>query len=209
MRHKVHVRSYSRPSSSASFRSSATDEVGLIEQLQSRLDALEYENERLRTASETQPVVDSAQLERLQSDKQNAIDRTAELEAKLRGLEQDLKTRDDERRNLVNQNLELTTQLNDATSEVQRSLTSHEREAQVHQETLKSLRDQVHELERVNSKKDELINGHTSELETLRNDLERAYAEVEEERKELGAQIDELRIAGQVEFNSFLRWLLC
>jgi CAP-Gly domain-containing linker protein 1 len=136
VRHKTHVRSYSRPSSSASFRSTATDDVGLVEQLQSRLDALEYENERLRTASEAPPAVDSSQLEQLQSEKQSAIDRATELEANLAGFEQNLKSRDDEVRKLVTQNLKLTTQLNDATSEVQRSLASHEQETQAHHATL-------------------------------------------------------------------------
>jgi CAP-Gly domain-containing linker protein 1 len=56
----------------------------------------------------------------------------------------------------------------------------------------------VQELELLNSQKDEVISGHSLDIETLRSDLERAYAELEEERKELGAQIDELRIAGQV-----------
>jgi len=198
VRHKTHARPYSRPSSSASIRSTATDEVGLVEQLRSRLDALEYENERLRTASETQPAEDSARLEQLQSDKQKAINRATELEANLAGFEQNLKTREDELQKLVTQNLELTTQLNDATSEVQRSLACHEQEKQAHYAILESLRDQLQELERLNSQKDERITEHSSDIEALRGDLERAYAELEEDRKELGAQIDELRIAGQV-----------
>jgi len=198
VRHKTHARSYSRPSSSASIRSAATDEVGLVEQLQSRLDALEYENERLRTASETQPVEDSFRLEQLQSDKQNAVKRATELEANLAGFEQNLKSREDELQKLVTQNLELTTQLNDATSEVQRSLASHEQEKQAHHAISESLRNQLQELERLNSQKDEKITEHSSDIEALRGDLERSYAELEEERKELGAQIDELRIAGQV-----------
>jgi CAP-Gly domain-containing linker protein 1 len=198
VRHKTHTRSYSRPSSSASIRSVATDEVGLVEQLRSRLDALEYENERLRTASETQPAEDSVRLEQLQSDKQNAINRATELEANLAGFEQNLKLREDELQKLVTQNLELTAQLNDATSEVQRSLASHEQGKQAHHAVLESLRDQLQELERLNSQKDERITEHSSDIETLRGDLERAYAELEEDRKELGAQIDELRIAGQV-----------
>jgi DNA repair exonuclease SbcCD ATPase subunit len=197
IRHKTHMRSYSRPSSSTSFRSAATDEVTLAEQLQSRLDALEYENERLRTASEAEPVVDSVQL---QSEKQIAIDRVAELEAKLAGLEQSSQTRDDELQKLEIRNSELTTQLNEATLEVKRSLVNHEQESQAHHATLKSLRDQVQELERLISQKDEVIDGHKSDVATLRSDLARAYADLEEDRKELGAQIDELRIAGQVSY---------
>jgi hypothetical protein len=137
-------------------------------------------------------------LVQLQAEKQNAVDRAAELEAKLAGLEQDLKSRDDELQKLATQNLELTTQLNDATSEIQQSVVIHEQETQALRVTLKPLQDQVQELDRLNSQKDETINGHTSDIEALRSDLERAYAELDDERKELGAQIDELRIAGQV-----------
>ena len=197
-RHKPHVRSHSRPSSSTSTRSAATDEVALIEQLQSRLDALEYENERLRTASEVEPAVDSVQIEQLQSEKQYAIDRATELDVKLAGVEQDLKSRDIDLRKLESQNMQLTIQLTDATSEVQRYLASHEQETQAHHASFRSLRDQMLELERFNSQKDAVISAHSSEIGVLRGELESAHSDLEEERKELGAQIDELRIAGQV-----------
>lgn len=176
----------------------ATDEVALVEQLQSRLDALEYENERLRTASEVEPAVDSAQSEQLQAEKQHAIDRATALDTKLTELEQDLKSRDMELRKLESQNVQLTMQLNDATSEAQRNLASHEQETQAHNASLKSLRDQMQELERFNSQKDAVISANASDIGVLRGDLERAYSDLEEERKELGAQIDELRVAGQV-----------
>lgn len=198
LRNKAHLRSYSRPSSSTSFRSTGTEEVGLIEKLQSRLDALEYENERLRAASEAEPTADPAQLEQLQSEKQKAIDMAVDLEVKVASLEEAIKSRNDRLQNLEARNLELTTQLNGAKDEVQRSTATKEQEAEFQRSALKSLQDQVQELKLLNAQREEVIDSRVSDIETLRNDLVKVHIELEEEKKELGAQIDELRIAGQV-----------
>ena len=198
LRNKAHLRSYSRPSSSTSFRSAGTEEASLVEKLQSRLDALEYENERLRAASEAEPTADPAQLGQLQSEKQKAIDMAIDLEAKVASLEEAIKSRNDRLQNFEARNLELTTQLNGAKEEVQRSAATKEQEAEFQRSALKTLHDQVQELQLLNAQKEEVIDSRVSDIETLRNDLVKVHIELEEERKELGAQIDELRIAGQV-----------
>lgn len=192
------VRLHSRPSSSISFRSNGTEEVGLVEQLQSRLDALEYENERLRTASEPEPATDPDQLKQMQLEKLKALDRASELEAKLAEVEQDFNSRGVLLQTLETQTSELTTRLNEAESEAQNSTATYKQDAETYHSTLKSLQDQLQELEGLNTQKDDTIQGYTSDITTLKDDLERARVELEEEKKELGFQIDELRIAGQV-----------
>jgi CAP-Gly domain-containing linker protein 1 len=192
------VRLHSRPSSSISFRSNGTDEVGLVEQLQSRLDAMEYENERLRTASTPEPATDPDQLKQMQLEKLKALARASELEAKLAEVEQDFNSRGVRLQTLETQNSELTTRLNEAETEARDSTATYKQDAETYHSTIKSLQDRVQELEGLNTQKDDTIQGHTSDITTLKDDLERARVELEEEKKELGLQIDELRIAGQV-----------
>lgn len=198
VRSRPPARAHSRPSSSVSFRSNGTEEVALVEQLQSRLDALEYENERLRTASDAEPATDPGQLEQLQAEKQKALDKAAELDAKLAEVEQDFKSRGDRLHTLETHNSELTTRLQEVEAEARNSAAAYKQETETYHSTLKSLQDQVQELESINAQKENTVQGYSSDITALKVDLEKAYIELEEEKKELGLQIDELRIAGQV-----------
>jgi DNA repair exonuclease SbcCD ATPase subunit len=159
---------------------------------------MEYENERLRTASEPEPATDPEQLKQMQLEKQKALARASELEAKLAEVEQDFNSRGVRLQTLETQNSELTARLNEAETEAQKSTATYKQDAETYHSTLKLLQDRVQELEGLNTQKDDTIQGHTLDITTLKDDLERARVELEEEKKELGLQIDELRIAGQV-----------
>ena len=196
--------SASRPGSSASFRSAGTDELSLVEQLQSRLDALEYENERLRVsasaATDTPAKEDtsSAELEQLQLDRQQAVEKTTELEVRLSELDRDLQSRDAELQALRAEKENLTVQLTDAKAELDESVASHEQDVAAKVNALEGIQHNLQESEQQIIKRDRVIETQSAEIEDLKSNLEKTYAELEEEKKELGAQIDELRIAGQV-----------
>ncbi|KAF9529334.1 hypothetical protein CPB83DRAFT_765141 [Crepidotus variabilis] len=188
--------SFSRPSSSASFRSTGVEEPSLTEQLQSRLDALEYENERLRSATSSE-TTDPAQIEQLQAEKQQALEHAKKLEARLSEIEQNTSSHEEQLRTLRQDKSELETQLTAATENLHQSTTNREESILAHNSALESLRNQLAEVQKISIQKEEVILTQTSDIEQLRGSLERACLELEVERKELGSQIDELRIAGQ------------
>ncbi|KAF8973365.1 hypothetical protein BDZ97DRAFT_1780925 [Flammula alnicola] len=193
--------SSSRPGSEASLRSAGTDELSILEQLQSRLDAVEYENERLRTASIIEPgapsVAQEEELEQRRLEQKEAIDRTSNLENKLSELESRLKSQASQVESLESETERLTSELNDARSESQRSIAAHQSESETHSLEVKSFQEKLDELDRLNSQKEEINEANTLKIKQLEANLDQSCIDMEEERRELMAQIDELRVAGQ------------
>jgi CAP-Gly domain-containing linker protein 1 len=187
--------SSSRPASSTSFRSTGTDDLNLIEQLQSRLDAVEYENERLRTSSEIDV---GGQLKALQTERQEIIDRSLRLEGEISLLESKLAAQASEIETFYTEKENLTAQVTTSQSEVLASRLAHQQDLDTHAIQLKILREETDSYCRANSENDNIIKSNALVIEQLSADFERVCREFEEERKELGVQIDELRTAGQV-----------
>ena len=187
--------SSSRPGSSTSFRSTGTDDLNLIEQLQSRLDAVEYENERLRTTSEVDVGV---QLKALQSERQEIIDRSLRLEGEVSLLESKLAAHSSQIEKFHTEKESLAAQVTISQGEALASRLARQQDLDAHAIQLKSLREEVDSYGRANSEKDNIIKSNALYIENLSVDFERVCREFEEERKELGVQIDELRTAGQV-----------
>ncbi|KAJ7188425.1 hypothetical protein C8R46DRAFT_1054731 [Mycena filopes] len=158
-----------RPESASSSRSLLND------QLQSRIQALEYENERLRAAS-VPPDVDreaTTQLTALQLEYEEARTRASELEVKLGVAEQSL-----EERAIHIQELE------DARKQQSQALAT----------TLKEAIDAKESAEREGEGK---LKAKQAEIASLELRLMRTRAELDEDRLELNGQVDELRQAGQ------------
>jgi len=197
--------SFSRPTSSTSMRSSGTDELGVLEQLKSRLDAAEYENERLRIAMETEK--DNAnlteQIIQLRAQQQETLHNSSELEDRLCVLQNQLESRGNEVQSLQADNQKLLLQLNDLTSQLQLTVTEHRSDLDMHSREVKRLEDQAQEFSRIVKQKDELIATDKSALEQLLVKFDKSQSSFNKERDELLAQIDELRIAGQVKFIAF------
>ena len=187
--------SSSRPGSSTSFRSTGTDDLNLIEQLQSRLDAVEYENERLRTSSEVDV---GGHLKALQSERQEIIDRSLRLEGEISLLESKLAAHASQIETLHTEKESLTAQVTISQGEALASRLARQQDLDTHAIQLKALREEIDCHGRANSEKDNIIKSNALALEQLSADFERVCKEFEEERKELGVQIDELRTAGQV-----------
>ncbi|KAJ2922014.1 hypothetical protein H1R20_g15077, partial [Candolleomyces eurysporus] len=213
--------SYSRPGSSASFRSASRGDGGaaaLITQLQSRLDALEYENARLRAAgenaslavqpateteTETQPVEappppeDNEELEQLKGKHEEALQKISLLqkeledskvlqatkETEVEALKQDLeksgKERGEEKASDAAAIASLQAELADASKESQ------------------GLQKVCEEREALLAEVEGNLQAKEGEIQSLRDSLASTTLELEEERRELGLQIEELRTAGQ------------
>jgi CAP-Gly domain-containing linker protein 1 len=188
--------SSSRPASSTSFRSTGTDDLNLIEQLQSRLDAVEYENERLRTSSEVDV---GGQLKALQSERQEIIDRSLRLEGEISLLESKLAAHASQIETFHTEKESLTAQVTISQGEALASRLARQQDAI----QLKTLREEIDSYGRANSEKDNIIKSNALVIEQLSADFERVCRDFEEERKELGIQIDELRTAGQVSLYTY------
>ena len=186
--------SSSRPGSSTSFRSTGTDDLNLIEQLQSRLDAAEYENERLRTSE----VDVGGQLKALQSERQEIVDRSLRLEGEISLLESKLAAHASQIETFHTEKQSLTAQVTISQGEALASRLARQQDLDTHAIELKTLREEIDSYGRANSEKDNIIKSNALAIERLSADFERVCREFEEERKELSVQIDELRTAGQV-----------
>jgi len=194
--------SSSRPGSSVSLRSAGNDGLSILEQLQSRLDAAEYENDRLRAAPDTEGGVISSlqleQLERLQKERQDALERTSYLEAKLPLLEGRLATSLTDLENLRTSHQSLILQLEEKNSEAQRLTATYQLNLQSHTREQQILKERIDELDRSSRQKDENNETQIYTIKELESNFEKLLADVEDERQDLNTQIDELRVAGQV-----------
>lgn len=185
-----------------SLRSAGNEDLSILEQLQSRLDAAEYENDRLRAAPDTEGGVISSlqleQLERLQKERQDALDRTSYLEAKLPLLEGRLATSLTDLDNLRTSHQSLTLQLEEKNSEAQRLTATYQSDLQSHTCEKQILKERIDELDRSSRQKDENNETQVSTIKELESNFDKLLADIEDERQDLNTQIDELRVAGQV-----------
>lgn len=174
-----------------------------IDRLQSRLDALEYENQRLLQsqdggAAEEELERTKARLQTLESEREASHTRVVELEASLRTSERSL----DENTSKI-EGLERTVQtsvsdLEKAKTEGENRLKSLQSNLEDSEALVKSLKEAVEAKEGAAMENDAVLKAKDAEVAMLQTRLQKAQAELEEERKELGAEVDELRQAGQV-----------
>ncbi|KAF6762946.1 CAP-Gly domain-containing protein [Ephemerocybe angulata] len=208
--------SFSRPGSSASFRSVSTDDTSLVARLQSRLDALEYENERLRIAVATQPEPSTpapvtapaaspptvpedneefellkaahketlTQIQQLQQELADSKTKFSKQEEQIGSLKVDLEGAVKEKEEQKERDEELL-------ATVRKELGNLTSEMELLQDVFKKEKDAL-----VKQTEEELA-AKAEEMGKLKADLDAATFTLAEERKELGIQIDELRIAGQ------------
>ena len=96
----------------------------------------------------------------------------------------------------------LLVKLEKATTEVEESITSREAIAHTHSVELEVLQERINELGTLNAQKDITDEVNISKIKQLEQCLSKTQRDAEEDRRELGAQIDELRVAGQVRCNA-------
>ncbi|KAG6813321.1 hypothetical protein H0H92_012134 [Tricholoma furcatifolium] len=186
-----------RSDSVASFRSLAGDEH-LIDQLRSRIEALEYDNERLRLQ---QSSVDATEQEQQHQHTQHELD---EARSKILSLESSLNV---SKANVDSQETRIKL-LEEAKERIESELASTSRtmedslsasEAKLHAalEESKELQSKVVEHETSAHRKESALRTHEETIASLEARISTLNTELHNEKVELGAQIDELRSAGQ------------
>ncbi|KAJ7594052.1 hypothetical protein C8J56DRAFT_925889 [Mycena floridula] len=194
-----------RPGSSASARSS-TSTSDHIEQMQSRIDALEYENDRLRSVSNP-PTADplmSAKLETLESSYSSANMQISQLEASLQNANAAIASRDSQIQSLKLAHQTEQSELQQKLESVQSKLANSESELEalkdklVSAETLaKSLQEVVDEKSSAEDLNGQLLAQKTKEWEASETRLKKIIVDMEEDKRETASLVDELRHAGQ------------
>ncbi|KAF7361997.1 CAP-Gly domain-containing linker protein 2 [Mycena venus] len=185
-----------RPESAASSRSMLNDER---DQLQSRIQALEYENQRLRAASAPPDVhQDSlAQLEALRLEHEDAQSRASELEAQLKAAEQSLAERATQIQELESARSQVLSSLDEEKAQGESRIQTLEQELEETQLLAQTLKETIASKETAEREGGEKLKAKQAEIVTLEIRLKRTQTELDEERIELGGQVDELRQAGQ------------
>ncbi|KAG6844343.1 hypothetical protein H0H87_007619 [Tephrocybe sp. NHM501043] len=183
-----------RSDSVTSMRSMAADEHALIEQLQSRIDALEYDNERLRT---TKPLHDTYAEQRSQQDLEHARAKINSLEAALttskgevEGQQARVKLLEDDKHRM-----EAALDAQNIASESNLAALQVRMDAEL--VVVEELRVKVEQQEKAAQQNDITIHSKDQMIFSLESKLTALTAELQAEKTELGLQIDELRSAGQ------------
>jgi chromosome segregation ATPase len=189
-----------RPESSAPFRT--FEQQAHLDRLQSRLEALEYENNQLRSAADCSNRIDpeaSAPTDFSQADQvEAAMSRISLLEIQLQAAkcsvdERDLKivlveqTTEEYRINVERQMSESETHLKEAQLELDDSAA-----------LVKTLQATIEIADSLETESKAVLEAKDDEIKLMQAQLEKAFAAMEDEKRELGSQIDELRQAGQV-----------
>jgi CAP-Gly domain-containing linker protein 1 len=189
-----------RPDSAASIRSTTADERAHIEQLQSRVDALEYENDRLRSAPNTSDSDSDIQLRvsALQLERDEARSRISLYQAELKTAEASLDDRESRLQSLDRDHQQTLAALENEKHESEIRFKVLQLKLDDSTVLVKSLKEAVKVKERAELENDSSLKAKNAHIASLESRMEKAYAELEEERKELGGQVDELRQAGQV-----------
>ncbi|OCH93135.1 hypothetical protein OBBRIDRAFT_802140 [Obba rivulosa] len=188
----------SRPSSAASTTSSNMAELqGHIDKLQARLDSLQDDNARLQQAATQAESEVSSRMDKLLDEQKQSASRITDLEVSLRIAERALSERDGTieslQRSVQQSMLDIEKTKGDGEARA-RDLQSQldDKDALIAQ--LKQL---IEAKEGLQSENDAVLRAKDAEISVLQARVQKAYVELEEERRELGGQVDELRKAGQ------------
>ncbi|KAG1839264.1 hypothetical protein F4604DRAFT_1885313 [Suillus subluteus] len=172
---KISGASPSRPSSVASLRSAFPDNDLQKDALHSRLESLERENASLRDAADAARA-DVALVQALESERDTALAsrKLTERESKIESLERAA--------------LKTTSELERIKNENEARVADLQAKFGTNESLVKSLKEAL---------RDALLKAKNDEIGLLEGRLEKVSGELEVDRKELNAQIDELRQAGQ------------
>ena len=182
-----------------------------IERLQARLDAAENENDRLRAQGEQlQTKADgsereaSARIEALVAERDQHAARVHELEGAARTAERALSERDVQLEALQRVADDAARAAEKAKGDGEARLRDVQSKLDDKEALVAQLKEAVAAREGEQSENADLLKAKNGEIALLEARVQKAYAELEEERRELGSQVDELRRAGQVRRISLL-----
>ncbi|KAI0266879.1 hypothetical protein BC834DRAFT_873993 [Gloeopeniophorella convolvens] len=168
--------------------------------LHDRVAELEAENQRLNivvSGLQGEELEHGRRTESMREDRDQALARVTELETSVKSVERNLHDRDLKievlERSLSNAAADTEKTRNDGEARM-RDLQSllEDKEA-----LLSSLKESLESKEGAENETHALITAKDTEIGLLEARVKKAYAELEEERKELGGQVDALRHAGQ------------
>ncbi|KAG5643612.1 hypothetical protein DXG03_000620 [Asterophora parasitica] len=204
-----------RSDSVASTRSVGADDRALIEQLQSRIDALEYDNGRLRAlpppaapaapveaeadaaAVDTDHAAHAAQLQAAEQERDDAVSKIATLEAALAASKDELEGERTRSKSLEEENQQAVSALEDQTRHSEIKLTELKVKLDSQLNLATDVQGKVDAQVTTIQEKEALITAKDGMITSLESKLAAVSAELQDEKEELGLQIDELRSAGQ------------
>ncbi|KAF8844266.1 hypothetical protein BDN67DRAFT_963002 [Paxillus ammoniavirescens] len=121
----------------------------------------------------------------------------AETEKELRAMERKMSEKDSKLESLERSSAQITAELERAKAESEARLNDLHAKAYTSEALVKSLKEAIEVKEGAEHESNVLLKAKNAEIGLLEGRLEKVSAELDMERKELGAQIDELRQAGQ------------
>ena len=201
----------SRPASSASLVSGdhTSDLRAEVERLQARLDATENENERLRTANESAESTVSSRLSSLADERDAIAARVTELESSLRSKERSLSEREVKVEGLERAAQDAAHDLDKVKNEGESRIRDLLSKLEDTETLVLQLKDLLDAKEGEQSENNAVLAAKNAEITLLESRVDKAYADLEEERRMLGGQVDELRKAGQVSIERISFALSC
>ena len=180
-----------------SVRSLSGDDRSALERLQSRIEALEYDNERLRNSSQlaSPHPGDALHLENLSKERDEALGRIAQLEAAsssaIDGVQVQVAL-------LEQKNQEVRLTLETQRHDMQCTIDAIQRKLENETDVVRSLQATIGEKETIIKEKSASVSDLMAEIRCFQLKLENLSTELQNEKQDMGAQIDELRMAGQV-----------
>ena len=172
-----------------------------IDRLQSKLDASDTENKRLRASLvEAESSVSSltSQFEMSRNEQEQAGSRISELEASLRTAERTLSERNSILESLQRAAEQNALDIEKVKSDGELRISDIQSKLDDKESLVAQLKELIDAKEGLQSENDAVIAAKNVEITVLEARVQKAFAELEDERRELGSQVDELRKAGQV-----------
>jgi chromosome segregation ATPase len=170
-------------------------------QLQARIQALEYENERLRAVSVPPDGADQdsmAQLNALRLEHEDAQSRASQLEIQLKAAQLSLEERATQMQELENARSQVLANLDEEKAQGESRIQTLEQKLEDSLLVAATLKEKIAAKETAEREGDGKLKAKQAEIVSLELRLKRTQTELDEDRRELGGQVDELRQAGQV-----------
>lgn len=145
-----------------------------------------------------------AQLEALRLDYEDTQSRASELETQLKAAEQDLEARMAKIQELETASSQVLASLDEEKAQGEGRIRTLEQELEESQLLAQTLKETITGKETAEREGGEKLKAKLAEIASLEFRLQQTQTEFDEERQELGEQVDELRQAGQVCILSFV-----
>lgn len=174
-----------------------------LDQLRSRIQALEYDNERLRALNvvPTSAPDDTVHLKPIEQERDDAVSRVASTEAMLATSQRALKEQQMQITSLEEERQRLAFQLEAEKLDHHNSLQAMQTKLDSAISLVETLKGSIHEQENIIRQGEVNLISREAEIARLESELRNSSTELQTEKFELGTQIDELRVAGQVMFS--------